>query len=71
MRITQTEAMRQIRAMGLTVSRTQYNELRINLHPDKGGTVDTAYYATDAGDAVETARQMLIWSTNSPRRAAL
>ena len=65
MHITLNEAMRQIRAMGLTVSRTQYHEFRINLRPESGGTVDSAYYVTDTEDAIQTARMMALAATGT------
>jgi len=40
---------------GVAVSFTEYDEIRVNL---KGGNEATAYYTTDAADAIGTARLM-------------
>lgn len=49
------EAIKQIRAIGCTVNRTAEREFRVNI---KGGNEDSAYYTSDAEDAVSTARKM-------------
>ena len=48
-----------VRKLGLTCSRTPHGEYRINLPKARGGTEATAYYTTDAQDAVDTATMFL------------
>lgn len=54
--MTQRQTMDAIRALGLSVRRTEHGEYRVNF---KSGTEGTAYYTTDAEDALGTARAML------------
>lgn len=55
--MTVKEALRSIRALGLTANRTPDNEFRVNL-PRPYGTEATAYYTSDAEDAVGAAMEM-------------
>lgn len=52
--MTNTQAMRDVQAMGLTC-RYSFGEFRINY---KGGREATAYYTSCPHDAVATARHM-------------
>jgi hypothetical protein len=57
---TVKDAMFRIRQMGLTVSRTEHGEFKVNLPVTHGGTEDTAYYTCDAQDAINTAAAMML-----------
>jgi hypothetical protein len=59
--VTVKEAIRAIRALGLSVRRTEFREFRVSL---PGGAEATAYYTTDAEDAVWTARSMAHWAAD-------
>jgi len=54
--VTQKQALASIRSMGAKVT-VRDKEYRVNV---PGGTEGTAYYTSDANDAVGTARQMMI-----------
>lgn len=55
--MTNTEARKQIKALGGNIVATiRDGEFRVNY---RGGNEVTAYYTTDAQDAVDTARAML------------
>lgn len=53
--VTQKQALSAIRSLGCSV-RVVDREYRVNV---PGGTEGTAYYTTDANDAVQTARLMI------------
>lgn len=53
--MTVEEAQLELRKLGMVLSKTKYNEFRVNF---KGGSEATAYYANDLGDAVGTGRSM-------------
>lgn len=55
--INKTEAVKQIKALGLSGRATGYgSEIRVNLW---GGREATAYYTDDPQDAIDTARRMI------------
>lgn len=53
--MTHAQLIRVVRALGLSIRRTEHGEWRINL---RGGTEDTAYYTDNAEDALNTARMI-------------
>lgn len=53
--MTYTEAKRIVKALGLRITKTDYDEYRVALASDAEAS---AYYATDLDDAVDTARAM-------------
>lgn len=55
-RITLKHAQSQLRAIGISLSKNEYGEYRVNF---KGGREETAYYTDDLYDAVSTGHHML------------
>jgi hypothetical protein len=53
--MTRDDARKQLQALGLVLKRTPDGEWRVNF---KGGDEETAYYATDLTDALDTGRMM-------------
>ncbi len=53
--VTQKEAMKALKNVGIVLKRTEYGEYRVNF---KGGKEASAYYTDDLQDAIDTGMAM-------------